>query len=322
MANRTFRSERHCCLLLLVYFFLAGSGLWLKLILSDVLAFDLSYTLLYEREFLPSSKVHWSVARGLQISADLSECEIKQPGKPDTGAGRRLDPRAGALLPDGPAGPEERGFLGDSGLSFRPLSSSPVVDDTGPSSAAALAGSAGHNKTTPPAAPPSVAPVAAPPLPHINHCDVDTARVQVNATLAVLEQPIGPLYFVVYFSQDWHHWFQVSSSPPPTPQPIPTPQPTRTGTSVGLPSRAHPPPGRVLRRRPRPSTSRTPSSPSSRSRARPGTTTRRRAIRRTTTRPAGTSARCPRTRASATRASTTSSAARSRDSSRGGRARP
>ena len=60
----------------------------LKLILSDVLAFNLEYDLLYQREFLPPP-TEWSVARGLNTPADLRNCERKRAppkaGPPDGG---------------------------------------------------------------------------------------------------------------------------------------------------------------------------------------------------------------------------------------------
>ena len=77
MANQTIHRSRNRYLCCLVLAFLFGSGVWLKLILSDVLAFDLSYDLLYEREFLPESRGHWRVARGLNITVDLSDCTVR-----------------------------------------------------------------------------------------------------------------------------------------------------------------------------------------------------------------------------------------------------
>jgi hypothetical protein len=41
-------------------------------------------------------------------------------------------------------------------------------------------------------------------------CSIDQVEIVVNATLETIEKPIGPLYFVVYFSQDWTSWHQAS----------------------------------------------------------------------------------------------------------------
>ena len=82
MSNITHKKERHCCLCILIFAFLFGSGVWLKLILSDVLSFDLSYDLLYEREYMKEDIGHWRVARGLNISADFSGATVKRPPLP------------------------------------------------------------------------------------------------------------------------------------------------------------------------------------------------------------------------------------------------
>ena len=79
MGNTTYRRDHQTCLTCLVLAFLAGSGIWLKLILSDVLSMRQTHELLYEREFLPDAD--WSVARGLNITSDFSKCEFKPPSK-------------------------------------------------------------------------------------------------------------------------------------------------------------------------------------------------------------------------------------------------
>jgi hypothetical protein len=184
MANRTFKREKNTCLTLLVLSFLAGSGIWLKLILSDVLAYQVDYELLYEREFNKRFHSAYSdtfVARGLTIEADFDACEIKKPKKDGT---RRLDPadRSDGLEPEG-----EEPEYGDVDVEHPGVDSQDVLfhDDDLHLTAS--------NSTKPE-----------------NYCDVDTVRVKVKATLQTISKPIGPLYLLLYFSHDWERWWQAN----------------------------------------------------------------------------------------------------------------
>ena len=146
MGNKAVTKSRHCCLCVLVLAFLFGSGVWLKLILCDVLSFDLSYDLLYEREFLPYSQAKWHVARGLNISADLSVCSTNRAPKKrlladeDAFAGsvvtddenvkaEKLAPAASPPLPHQPPPPSPQSPPPDH--AFAPPNPSPSPDDAG-----------------------------------------------------------------------------------------------------------------------------------------------------------------------------------------------
>jgi hypothetical protein len=177
MPNQTFYQERRTCLTCLILWFLAGSGIWLKLILSDVEALSLTHELLYEREYLAT--YHWNVARGLNITSDLSECEFKKKPKK---SGRLLDMDIHFAENSGEGSQEL------SEMDPDPMFSSP-----------------------PPSSPPSH--FFASPPPPFKESDFECAfgaRVLVNATLDEIEQPIGPLYFVLYGSHDFVDWKQVS----------------------------------------------------------------------------------------------------------------
>ena len=106
MPNQTFKREKQSCLTCLVLSFLAGSGVWLKLILSDVLALQATHELLYEREFL--TDVNWNVSRGLHITAEMASCDFKPP----TYESRRLAPLSSA---DEVANAANRNKGGDGG---------------------------------------------------------------------------------------------------------------------------------------------------------------------------------------------------------------
>ena len=187
MANQTIHRSRNRFLCCLVLAFLFGSGVWLKLILSDVLAFDLSYDLLYEREFLPESRGHWRVARGLNITVDLSDCTVRH----STPTRRMLagDESSNSSAKGAPDKEAELNAVAQSPSPSPPPSSPPCP--------------------LPPPSPCSLSPPSPIPL-DPNSCSIDQVEIVVNATLETIEKPIGPLYFVVYFSQDWTSWHQAS----------------------------------------------------------------------------------------------------------------
>lgn len=198
MANSTHRQSRHCCLCILVLAFLFGSGVWLKLILSDVLSFDLSYDLLYEREYMPETTSHWRVARGLNISVDLDSCTVKRP--PVT-TRRSLD---------------EEGLNETVGVSLSADEYEALVAKEAATLADVDALEAAVDSPYPPpppgAPPPAITTPFPPPspAPDKNPCAIGQVEIQVNATLQRIEKPVGPLYFVVYYSQTWSSFYQAS----------------------------------------------------------------------------------------------------------------
>ena len=141
---------------------------------GSVLSLREQHELLYEREY--EQGANWHVARNLTITASFSECGFKPPPK-----GRQLEAVAPPMM--------------DDGLYVR---SPNPPNPPGP-----------PHSPKPPAAPPPPPHVTSPP-PTPFGCDFG-ARIEVNATLAVVEKPVGPLYLVLYTSHDWKHWVQAST---------------------------------------------------------------------------------------------------------------
>ena len=163
MANRVFKRDARLGLGCLVWLFLVGAGVWLKLILANRLRETLQHTLLYEREF--SLEYNWNVSRGLHIWSDFDSCAFGSPPPPTSKHSRELEEM---LTP-----------------------------------------------TATPTAAPTVAksPFPPPPLPASDWNEVYCgfgAKIVINATLDVIENPVGPLYFVVMLSHDWKRWTQMS----------------------------------------------------------------------------------------------------------------
>ncbi|KAL1504388.1 hypothetical protein AB1Y20_010794 [Prymnesium parvum] len=154
MGNHVFKRDPRIGLGCLVWIFLVGAGVWLKLILANKLRQTLEHTLLYEREF--SEDFHWNVSRGLHIESDFDDCFYMSPPPPHSRhlqLERKPDPVPLAPIPPPP----------------------PTITSD-------------WNQV---------------------HCDFG-AKIAVNATLDVIEEPVGPLYFLVMISHDWKSWTQAS----------------------------------------------------------------------------------------------------------------
>ena len=42
-------------------------------------------------------------------------------------------------------------------------------------------------------------------------CGEDSVRISVNASLQLVEKPVGALYLAVYASNDWENWWQANA---------------------------------------------------------------------------------------------------------------
>ena len=175
-------------------------------------------------------------------SADLGECVYKPP-KPVGGGGRRLLDFGGGYA-DAQGDGDRDGLFGGGRFGFdgRQLAMGEESDEGATWWNAAASSPNPPNPPNPPGHP--AAPAGSPPGSADKKlaeeialfdevCPGGEVMVNVTAHLDLIEDPVGPLYFVVYASQDFDSWWQASKvdsktslfhaevMPPPPPPPPP-----------------------------------------------------------------------------------------------------